>query len=133
MVTGETLVFISLFISDLEVNTFLISFAGTLRVSPEESFVIVTEFDVEGGLWSTSFALGLLIGRIVTLASVVGQNRFPILLSLTGGKLTDFFSGFLIGEELTFFLSVIKSSYLRWYRSLDGFKPDGLIDFGFDE
>ena len=88
MVTGETLVFISLFISDLEVNTFLISLAGTLRVSPEESFVIVTEFEVEGGLWSTSFGFGLLIGKMVTFASVVGQNRFPILLSLPAGKLS---------------------------------------------
>ena len=80
-----------------------------------------------------SLALGLFMGKIVTLASVVGQNRFPgILLSLTEDKLADFFISFL-GEELCFFLSVMKSSFLRWWESLDGFNPDGLMDLGLDD
>jgi len=96
---------------DFGEKTFLMSFEGTFRLSPDDILVMVTELDVVGGLCSKSLGLGLFIGKIVTLASVVGQNRFPILFSLTVGKLADFFFNFC-GEELNFFLSVIKSSFL---------------------
>ena len=83
---------------DVGEKTFLISLDGTLRLSTEEILVMVTEFEVVGALCSKSLGQGLFIGNIVTLASVVGQNRFPILLSFTMGKLVDFFNIFLVGE-----------------------------------
>ena len=99
---------------DLGENTFLISLEElTFRLSPDDILVMVTELEVVGGFCSESLGGGLLMARIVTLASVVGQNRFPILLSFTTGKLFVFFKLIFFGEEFDFSRFVIKASSFR--------------------
>jgi hypothetical protein len=94
--------------------------------------VIVTELDdddEEDELDDNGFtsSLGLALqGRIVTLASVVGQNRPPSLFSRWwddggGGVTEDFFTVFFTGDELellllfkVFLRSAMKDSLRRW-------------------
>lgn len=74
---------------DLGENTFLMSFDETLSESPDETLVIVTLLEpTDGNLWSPSLGT-VLHGKIVTLESLDGENREPILLPSREETLPD--------------------------------------------